>query len=93
MRRIESRWRTRLGRWVASVGVEHVAREVGVNLYGQPLHVSTVYQWVSATRVPRLPHAVAVARLSAGKLTVADILDHREQMQRRRQTTSTATRP
>src|SRR5262245_16172151 len=75
MRRADGRWSTRFGAWVSSVTVAGVLR--GLHTRGHPLTKQAVYQWVSGATLPRLPIATALVDLSRGRITVADMLEHR----------------
>ena len=75
MRRVERYWRTPFGRWIGAVSVQRVV--AGLTVAGCPIGTTAVYHWIAGRRVPRLPHALALARLSAGRLAVEDVLEHR----------------
>lgn len=75
MRRIPSRWRTPFGRFVESVGVEHLVQALGAA--GQPVTRNAVYNWLSGDRVPRPDRAAQLVRLSHGALTFEHVYEHR----------------
>jgi len=60
---------TRLGGWVAAVGVAWVRDGLGVSR-------QTVYRWLAGESVPSLEHAVKIERVSQGVVTVRDVIDH-----------------
>jgi len=75
MRRIPSRWRTPFGRFVESVGVEHLVHQLGAA--GQPVTRYAVYHWLSGQRVPRPERVAELVRMSGGALTFEHVYEHR----------------
>lgn len=74
MRPEPRRWRTRFGRWVRREGPQRVATEL--SRVGQPVTHWAVYQWVSGRHRPRAEHAIAMVRVSGGKISMSDIYEH-----------------
>ncbi len=64
-------WRSRLGRWVRQRTVAGVIRECSRR--GQPVSASTVYAWVSGTRLPSDKLTGTILRASQGMLTERDL--------------------
>jgi len=65
---------TRFAGWVGSVGVPWVLD--GLRAQGTPVAFQTVYRWLSGSRVPSLVHAETLIKLSAGQVTVHDLVQH-----------------
>lgn len=65
------RWRTPLGRWVASYTIPRLTRELAQR--GSPVTPKAVYAWISGRTRPRLPVAMTVVRLSEGRVSLDDI--------------------
>ena len=81
MRRIDERWRTPFGGWVARVTVAAIVNELGKNpdLAVRP---SQVYAWIAGITVPRPRRAMALVEMSAGALSLEDVVTHQEQIGR-----------
>lgn len=71
MNRKPDRWRTPLGRWVASYTIPRLTRELAQR--GSPVTPKAVYSWVAGRTRPRLPVALTVVRLSEGSVSLDDI--------------------
>ncbi len=76
MRPIARRWRTPLGSFISEYGVSRLTRDLAAA--GQPVTRCAIYHWIGGTHVPRLERAVAIARLSQGRLTLGDIYRQRD---------------
>lgn len=76
MRRVSSRWRTPLGQFVSDFGVQRLTRELASA--GVPVTQKAVYHWLAGSHAPRPTHAAAIARVSAGRVSVEDVYRHRD---------------
>jgi hypothetical protein len=77
MKRAAGRWRTTFGSWVGSVGVTRVV--IDLRASGHPVTPGAVYHWVAGRAIPTLPLAGALVRLSEGRVSLDDILQHRRE--------------
>lgn len=75
MRRSPRRWRTSFGRWVGHVGVARLTTEL--RSLGEPITQKAVYNWLAGERTPRPSSAVAMVRISRGRLALVDVYRHR----------------
>jgi hypothetical protein len=76
MHREPRRWRTHFGSWVRAYTVPRLTREL--QGLGHPVTPHAVYGWLSGRIAPHPDRALAITRLSGGRLSVADIYRHRE---------------
>ncbi len=72
MQRVQRRWKTTFGSWVMDYGVRRLVR--GLEAHGQPVTEKAVYHWISGRHAPRGGHALAIVRLSRGRLSLEDVL-------------------
>lgn len=70
-----NRWSTRFGRWVGAQTVPVVV--VRLHDAGFPVTKGAVYQWLAGRAVPSTEHARALLVESRGRLTLADLVEHR----------------
>jgi hypothetical protein len=70
----DRRWGTKFGAWVSRFTVTRITNEL--NARGVGVQDKTVYSWVSATRFPRPPHAVALVTMSGGAISLDDVYRH-----------------
>lgn len=49
---------------------------------GHPVTRKAMYSWLAGATVPRLEHAAVIIRFSRGRLTIHDIVQHRERLRR-----------
>lgn len=76
MRR-RSRNVTRFSAWVGDVSVAGVVDVLNAYTTITP---AAVYSWLSGDREPRLSTAAYIVRASGGKVTLEDIVQHREEV-------------
>ena len=77
MRTHDVRWRTKFASFVGEVTVGSLIE--GLQREGIVTTQKAVYHWIAGRTVPRLPTAVALVRVSAGRLTLEDIAQHRQE--------------
>jgi hypothetical protein len=76
--RRRSRWTTHFGSWIASVTVFKVQEALADT--GHPVTEQAVYHWLAGTATPRTAHAVALVRMSEGRISLDDIVRHRTEV-------------
>ncbi len=73
-RRTPARWETDFGRWVSDFGVSRIvsalAPDPALRITNQ-----TVYEWLQG-HAPQPSRAIALVRLSGGRLTLETIYEH-----------------
>lgn len=74
------RRRTRFGSFLCGPMLPRLERALADS--GHPVSRKAMYSWLAGATVPRLQHAVVIIRLSRGRLTVSDIVAHRERLRR-----------
>ena len=74
------RRRTRFGSFLCGPMIPRLERALAAA--GHPVTRKAMYSWLSGDTVPRLQHAAVIIRLSRGRLTVSDIVAHRERLRR-----------
>lgn len=72
--RHRSRTRTRFSAWVGEVTVGGVVDAMHAFT---PIGPKCVYSWLSGQTEPRLTTATYIVRVSGGKVTLEDIVQHR----------------
>lgn len=77
-RRHERYWKTTFGNWVSTYGVPALVRDLGEK--GEPIHVTTVYRWLSGSVYVRPSIALKIVELSHTALTLQDIYHHRKEL-------------
>lgn len=77
-RREHPGWMTRFGSFVAEVSVVELRTKLVES--GLPVTSGMVYSWVAGRRSPRLPVAVALVGLAAGRVSLEDIVKHPEEV-------------
>jgi hypothetical protein len=70
MRRLESRWSGRLGRWVARQGTNKVVQLLKAR--GRPVTRQAVHHWVTGRRLPGLENVLALQQISRGAIRPSD---------------------
>ncbi len=77
-KRVPDRWQTTFGRWVADFGVPRIvaglAHDPALQITNQ-----TVYEWLQG-HAPRPDRAMALVKMSQGRLTLEAIYRHSRQM-------------
>jgi hypothetical protein len=76
--RRRGRWTTHFGSWVASVSVFKV--QEALTSQGHPVTEQAVYNWLAGATTPRIAHAVALVRMSEGRISLDDIVRHRTEV-------------
>jgi len=71
----DSRWDTKLGKWVAKYTVPKLIEEYRSR--GFSVTASAVYLWIRGTTVPRPDKATVIVELSGGELSLADVYSHK----------------
>jgi hypothetical protein len=77
-KRVPDRWQTPFGRWVADYGVPNIV----AGLASDPdLRVTNqaVYEWIQG-HAPQPARAMALVRMSRGRLTLEAIYSHAQQV-------------
>ena len=76
---LSPRWETPFGRWVHDTGVSRIVAALGRD---PDLSVTNhaVYDWVAGRHPPKPAHAMALVRMSHGRLTLEEIYQHRHQV-------------
>jgi len=79
-KRVPSRWKTEFGQWIAEVGVVGI---VSALAHDPDLRITkhSVYMWLGG-RAPRAARAMALVKLSRGRLTLDAIYDHCREVRR-----------
>jgi len=80
MRRDPRRWQTPFGRYIAQRGIRWVVGRLEAE--GLPVTPFAVYHWLAADTAPRPVFAHALVRTSGGALTLDDVYEHRQQLER-----------
>lgn len=80
MRRIEPRWRTRFGRWLAGYTVPRLAKDLSRR--NLPTTTNAVYQWVRGATLPDVRRALALEQLSAGSVGLRELCSHQSAVRR-----------
>jgi hypothetical protein len=75
MRRRPERWETRFGGWVGHVTVRGVVREL--TILGVPVTPKGVYGWLAGVTVPRAERAMAMVKISRGRIRLEDVYRHK----------------
>lgn len=75
--RLVLRWRTRFGVFVSDYTVSRLVAALGGE--GEPVTPRAVYHWLGGI-APRPAIAEAIARISAGRVTIADVYRHRREV-------------
>lgn len=78
MDREPRRWRTRFGSWVRAYTVPRLTRDL-VDL-GQPITQKAVYEWLAGRVAPHPDRAMAITRISGGRVSLQDVYRHREEV-------------
>ena len=73
---VSSRWETPFGKWVQAFGVRNVCE--ALYSYGLPIGRETVYHWMAGRAVPNPRKAMALIKISEGKLTFDDIYGQKD---------------
>jgi len=83
MLRPRRRWSTPLGSFVSSYPSDRLVADLaGI---GEPVTIAAVYSWVAGRSVPRPTRAIAIVRLSGGRLTLDDVYSHRTAVDTRKE--------
>ena len=78
MHREPRRWRTQFGSWVRAYTVPRLTREL--QDLGQPVTPNAVYGWLAGRIAPAPARALAIARISEGRVSLVDVYRHREEV-------------
>lgn len=80
VRRVPARWETPFGRWVGDYGVPRLVSDLRSDPY---LSVTprAVYAWLEG-HPPQPARAMALVRLSEGRITLEDVYRHAEDLRR-----------
>ena len=81
--RRETRWMTRFGSWVSTVGVSNIVAHLNTDP-DTAVSRNTVYEWLSG-HSPHPQRANALVEFSNGALSLDDIYAHRREMCQRSQ--------
>lgn len=76
--RAPGRWGTKFGRWALEFGGPG---KIAVEISRSTRYTVTpaaVYHWIAGRNSPRHEHAVVLARISCGAVTIDDVHVHRE---------------
>lgn len=76
---------TAFGQWIALTGVRAIQADLATQ--GLRVHSTAIYHWISGRAAPRITHAAALVRMSAGQLTLDAIYRHSEELARKRAAT------
>lgn len=78
--RVAHRWQTEFGRWVSEFGVPRI---VAALAHDPDLRVTNqaVYKWLQG-HAPRPPRAMAMVKMSGGRITLEAIYQHSRDIQR-----------
>jgi hypothetical protein len=80
MRADPQRRRTPFGAFLRGPMIARLERSLAAA--GHPVTRKAMYSWLSGETLPRLQHAAVIIRVSRGRLTVFDIVQHRERLRR-----------
>jgi len=78
MKRMNERWKTKLGRWMDGFGVTKLAHELRAR--GEPVHKSAIYHWISGETIPRPSAGRLIVEISGGELALEDVYRHRDEV-------------
>ena len=84
----DGRWRTRFGSWVGRYTVKRIAAEMAAR--GDPITVKACYGWLSGMTVPRAERAMAMVKISGGRIRLEDVFRHRLEVRHARERLSPA---
>lgn len=79
MHREPRRWRTQFGSWVRAYTVPRPDPRTSGSL-GQPVTPNAIYGWLAGRIAPHPERALAITRISSGRVSLQDIYQDREQL-------------